>query len=706
MKEKRRDSKRNIFARLFHGFLIFCMILSILTAILVSIGATYLKNQTVLLQEADMLSMAISDAESILYHYEEIDRERVLCVTEDGILHGAGWCIPVSYEEIPQEMINALIAIEDKRFFTHTGVDFRRTFLAGLNYFLHFDRRFGASTLTQQLVKNLTGDSEQTPDRKLREMITAYRLEEVADKTEILEAYLNTVNFAQGCRGVGAAARRYFGKEVGELTLSESASLIAIANNPSYYDPILHPDHNQERRDLILSQMAEQGYITAQACALAQASVPDTANGKCRKADEMHSWYTDMVIADVIHDLCVTYGYSESYASFLLYYGGLRIETCMDPTVQKTVETYFSDLSHFPKTDGEQTQCAVMIIDPLDGRILGVAGGVGEKQGDRVQNLATDALHPVGSVIKPLSVYAPALELGKITWSSVFDDSPICMLGGKPWPANANHCYRGETDISTALLNSTNTVAVRVLVSCVGVEGSFSFLHDRLGMEHLCGSNRTGSDTIDDKNSVALALGQLSRGVTLREITGGYTVFYDGIYRRPHSYYRVFDAQGNLLLKYDTGGDECLVLSRENAAIMTQLLRRVARYGTKEELTLNRKIECAGKTGTTQNSCDRWFIGYTPELLAGVWIGHEYPRPMDDTNGNPCLHVWNDLMQSFYASSIVEGKRMFSIPDNLIRATYCQKSGELASDACAGHISTGFFVPGTEPRAFCHECEQ
>ena len=649
-----KSVKRKKGKRFFRVLLILLAVLFLAAIPCVIYATTRIKNKMDAGRTIDNILMTTTDAESILYHYEEIDGKRTLCVTENGILHGAGWCIPVRYEEIPEDLIFALISIEDKRFFQHHGVDIKRTLLAGVNYFFHYGDKFGASTITQQLIKNLTGDSEQTPDRKLREISAAYRLEEEADKTEILEAYLNLVNFAQGCYGIGAASMRYFGKNVGDLTLEESASIVAIANNPGYYDPITHPENNRERRNLILTEMKEQGYITEERYIAAVQSPVDTSNGREREKSSIHSWYTDMVITDVINDLCTTYGYTPAQASVMVYNGGLRIETCMNPTIQKTVEAYFSDPSHFSQaSDDEYPQCAAIVIDPQTGDILGVAGRIGEKAGDRVLNLATDALHPTGSVIKPLSAYAPALELGHLSWASVFDDSPVRTGHGRPWPQNANHCYRGPTDVPTALLNSTNTVAVRVLENCVGIDRSFAFLQEHLGMKNLIAGRTENGVEVSDKNSVALGLGQLSR---------------------------------------------------ENAAIMTQLLKNVAQYGTGGHLQIGKRVECAGKTGTTQNNCDRWFIGYTPELLAGVWTGHEYPHPMDDLAGNPCLDVWNDLIRSCYQANVAGSVPYFQIPDTLIRATYCKETGLLATTDCAGHISTGWFVPGTEPRTFCHAC--
>lgn len=663
------------------------------------------------------LEVAVNAGASQLYYYDFTDRtarvgeRREL---ENARLDGGSHVVPVSYAELPRALIDAFVAIEDKRFWQHHGVDWLRSAEAALNYALRGDGRFGASTITQQLVKNLTGENDYSVHRKLQEMVWANDLENRSTKEEILERYLNIINLSQGCYGVGAAADRFFGKTVGELTVAECAAIAGITQNPSYYDPVRFAEHTLARRDVILGEMWVQGYLdeTTYRAALAE---PLCVVEQTRERSPIYSWYVDMVIEDVVRDLCAEHGFSREYANRLLWNGGLSIETAIDPTVQQKVERYYRDLSHFAvHKNGERAESGMIVIDPKTGDVLGVAGAIGEKQGNRLQSFATGSLRPAASSIKPLSVYAPALERGKITWASVFDDVPVEFHRGKSgkqtvaWPKNASRVYRGLTDVRYAVAQSVNTVAVRVLRE-VGAEESFRFLHDTLGMNSLIAS-RTLEDgrTLTDCGEAALALGQMNYGVTLRELTAGYTALASGgVYMRPITYYRVLDAKGKVLL--DRSAEGRYALSEQNAAVMTRLLETVVGQGTGKGASLfGGRMAVAGKTGTSNADCDRYFIGYTPEYLAGVWYGFAYPRPLSDIKGNPAVRIWRDVMTDILAPSVRAGKaRMqFELPHGVIRVSYCQDSGKRPTDACRAdargdRTAVGYFVQGSEPHDYC-----
>ncbi len=599
-----------------------------------------------------------------------------------------------AYPEMPKELIQAFLSIEDKRFWEHHGVDFRRSAAAVVNYVFGRSGSFGGSTVTQQLVKNLTGDNEVSPRRKIQEMLYAWDLERKLDKTEILELYLNVIHFSDRCDGISAAATHYYSKEVGELTLTECASLAAIVNSPSYYNPIRSPEHNLARRNLILSQMAEQGYLSAEDAAFATTQPLELRVQEENPEEQIHSWYLDMVLEDVTQDLMGKYGLSRAAASRLLYAGGLHIEMSMDPELQEMAEQTYRTAVRMPvNRKGESAQSAMILVDPATGDILAVVGAVGEKRGNRVQNFATQTKRPPGSTIKPLSVYAPALESGQINWASVFDDVPVTFFqdNSAPWPRNATGIYRGLTDVSYAVAHSTNTVAVRVLQK-LGAEVSYRFLKEKFHLTAL---------TESDRNPAPLALGQLTDGVTLRELTCAYTAFADeGVFHAGRSYYRVTDRNGKILLSRPDGGE--VVLSAANASIMTKLLQGVIRDGTSTEITLQKLTECAGKTGTSGEDRDRWFIGYTPELLCGVWCGYEYPEPL--TGKNLATSVWNTVMRQ--ATVIRGGKTEFSTPASVLKLSYCRDSGKLPCDACnadprGNRIAVGYFVKGSEPTESC-----
>ena len=422
----------------------------------------------------------------------------------------------VGAEEIPQDLKDAFVAIEDKRFFEHSGVDWQRTIYAVANYVLHFGGKFGASTITQQLIKNVTGEDEVSIQRKIREIKWALELEREYSKQEILELYLNIINLSDNCYGVGSASRRFFSKHVSELTLLECACIAAITNNPSYYNPLTHPENNKERRDVILLEMYDQGYITRE-------EFIDNYNKELvLKPDDsvvktsVHSWYVDMVINDVIYDLQLEKGISQRAASALVFGGGLEIYIQIDRDVQKIMEEYYENSANFPS--GEGAQSSMIIIDSRNGDILGVVGAIGEKSANRIQNFATDTLRPPGSTIKPLSVYAPALEGGLITYGTVLDDTPYSFENGKPWPKNANGAYNGLATMSYALANSTNTIPLKILDS-LGLSHSFYFLRDFLHLDSLIeeGIDQNGA-FITDMAYAALGLGQLNYGVSVREI--------------------------------------------------------------------------------------------------------------------------------------------------------------------------------------------
>ena len=605
-------------------------------------------------------------------------------------------------QEISPHLISAFVAIEDKRFFEHGGIDWQRTASAVLHYVKGGSARFGGSTITQQLVKNLTGDTERSAKRKIAELLRAAEMEKRMTKGEILEQYLNVVNLAQSCYGVRTAANAYFSKEPAELTLREAACIAAITNNPSRYDPIRHPEANRVRRDLILSQMMQQGMIDEESY-LSAIEAP-TELSVCEEAlsGRVNSFYADMVVSDVIAALMRERGMSEAAASRLVYCGGLKIYTAMNPAFQERITAFYEDPDNFPTHDGgKKAQSALMLIDPHNGDILAVAGAIGKKDSNRVQNFACNARRPSGSVIKPLSVYAPALKKGAITWASVFDDIPLSYRkNGAPWPRNAPNLYRGLTTVNTAVTQSVNTVCVSVLER-LGSASSLRFLKDEL---EFC--------SLDEKNdcgAAALALGQQHNGVSLREIVGGYTALANqGVFEGTRSFYRVLDSKGELLL--ENAPRERRVMDAADAAILTKMLCNVVKDGTAKSMSVQGEVEIAGKTGTTGKNCDKWFVGYTPELLCGVWYGHEYPTPLTDVKGNPALQIFSSVIEEILAIAPPQ-QTLFSVPDNVIAVRYCKDSGKLPCEACSldprgGRIEYGYFKKGTEPctHCTCHVC--
>ena len=695
--------------------LIAAIILSVAVLFLGLVAVMYIDTHIEKSIDENMFYSVGSDAQSKVYYYEYEDSGTRLVKNEiqGEVLFGGYRCIYKEYDEIPQDLKDAFVAIEDKRFYSHNGVDWLRTATAGVNYFLELKKSYGGSTITQQLIKNVTEEDAYSLHRKVQEIFWALDLESKLSKQEILTMYLNIINLSQGCYGVGAAAEYYFSKDVSELTLAECACIAAITNSPSYYDPIRNPENNKTRRNVILSEMYSQGYITAEKFEDAKNSetVLCVAQGD---GTRINSWYVDMVINDVIADLCAEYGYSKSMANLVLYTGGLEIYTVMDKNVQDVLDAYYSDITKFTAANGaEMPQSAMIVIDSQTGDILGVAGAIGEKTGNRVQNFATDTVRPAGSVIKPLSVYAPALESGIITWSSVYDDTPVRFLGDNntpaekltPWPQNANGVYRGLSNISYSISHSLNTVPIKLLDD-IGLEKSFNFLRDKLHLSGLI-SRKTLADgsIITDMDYAALALGQFNYGVSVKDITAAYSIFAnDGVYNYTRSYSKVLDAKGGVVLEKKYRGE--VVLSEDNADLMTLLLEGVLRDGTATDITLKKHVQCAGKTGTTQNKYDNWYIGYTSHYIGGVWMGYEYPQSLSAYSGNKCNKIWDEVMTALHEKYIVSGDTSFDISSNIVKSEYCADSGKLMTVAChsdarGDRAEVGYFVKGTEPSEYC-----
>ncbi|MBQ8350969.1 MAG: penicillin-binding protein [Clostridia bacterium] len=625
-------------------------------------------------------------------------------------IHGGAdslWC---AYDDIPHAMKDAFVAIEDKRFFQHEGVDWLRTSKAALNYMLHFDGRFGGSTITQQLIKNISSDDDISISRKLREICRALHLEGTHSKEEILELYLNIVPLSQGCVGVGAAAELYFGKSIHELSTAECAAIAAITNSPVKFDPYTEKENNRARRDLILREMHAGGMLNQAAyeSAIAEETVLQPLP---EKREPVYDWYVETVISDVIRDLMTEKGLSRDAAEKLVYGGGLQIYTQMNMDVQKTLKTFFEDETNFPSACRNGLSYAMVVCDPYTGDLLGIVSSVGEKTQNRVLNYASDVLRAPGSALKPLSVYAPAVQENLINWATVTDDVPIRFVksanGYTAWPHNSPQIYSGLTDIKDALAYSKNTVAVRVY-EALGAEKSYGYLQ-RLGMDTLVRQRKTQNGSITDLAAAPLALGQLSDGVSVRALTNAYGALANGgDYHPSRSYSLVLDGSGRPLLKKQAAGER--IFSRESASIMTELLQGVTSYGTAKTLKLTNFVDVAGKTGTSSENRDKWFVGYTPYYTAGIWCGYaDGSTAVADSLSKTHLAVWDTIMRQLHQSDLSCGQhaRSFTPATGVVARAYCKDSGLLPCEACrkdprGNRITMGYFKAGTEPRSICN----
>ena len=544
----------------------------------------------------------------------------------------------VDYEDIPWYMEKALVAIEDKRFYEHKGVDWYRTSGAFIEMFATMQNSYGGSTITQQLIKNLTGQDQVTVQRKLTEIFGALELEKRYDKQEIVEWYLNAVYFGEGAWGVQTAAQTYFGKDVSELTLAESAAIVGITNLPTYYDPFYNEQNNKERQETILREMYEQGFIDYQTYKDAVAEeLVFSHTPEQEYVQHIYSYYEEVVIEDVIRDLQERKGISHEAATTLVYNGGYKIYCCLDTSVQACVDAIYKDINNIPKTHAnKQLQSSIVVMNPYDGRILGLAGGVGDKTINFGLNRATGTLRSPGSSFKPIAAYGPAVENGLITPTTLVNDWANLHLSGTDWfPANDGNQYYGTVTIHQALQYSLNTVAAQI-IDKLGPQTAYNFLTTKLGFTSL---------VPDDASYAPMSLGQLTHGCTVREMAQAYCAFVnDGIFTYGRSYSMVTDADGNTVL--DNAPQTISAFKPNTAYTMTYMMQNAVENGTGKEARLY-SVPVAGKTGTSGDYKDRWFCGVTPYYVAAVWTGYDQPETINVT-GNPAAQLWKKVMQPLH----------------------------------------------------------
>ncbi len=693
-----------------HVFLICCMI----GVAVLGIGAAVVYSFSDTALDERFASMDL-DYSSFIYATDPVTNEDYIY---QEIQSKSGTRVWVSDSEIPQHVKDATVALEDQRFYTHPGVDPIRTVKAVLEYAMSKvsgsgERAAGGSTLTQQVIKNMTGDDDYGIGRKVKEMLQALYIERRYNKDQILEYYLNTVYFGQSANGISAAAEIYFGKDVSELTVTEGAAIICITKSPNSYNPYLNPENNKNRRNDTMWFMHEQGYLTREEYdeySKQELNLVDLdAKREEIESEEegifLYNYYTDMVIRDVLRDLQVEKGYTEAEATNLLYHGGLQIYSCVDPSVQSMMEEYFSNEENFKYSgsskdkiinkegETEVPQVSMMVMDPDSGDILGIIGGRGEKTRSLNLNRATDSLRQPGSSIKPLSVYGYAIENNLMTLGSPIDDVPVTYDKQEKsfWPSNYDKTYAGLVSVKKALARSLNTPAAWGLKT-VGIKTSYDFMINSLHITTL---------VKDDSTSLApLSVGALTDGVTLREMVTAYTVFAgEGMYTAYRSYSRVVGYDGKTVL--DNSIEREAVFSEQTAYLMTDILQSSV-YSIAGAARL-KDIATAGKSGTTSSYKDRWFIGYTVDYLAGIWWGYDTPSELENTHH---FKMWNEVMTQVHQLKGIT-KSSFEQPSGIVSRSVCWKSGKLPGPYCStdpqgGCIETFYYKEGTQPTEVCN----
>ncbi len=596
-------------------------------------------------------------------------------------LHGAENRIWVGIDKMPQQLKDAFISIEDQRFESHRGVDWGRTAKATVNelmkkLFKKGGSQFGGSTITQQLIKNVTSDKDKNALRKFREIVRATLIERQLSKTEILEAYLNTISLGNGICGVQVASNYYFNKDVSELNLTECAALAAITKNPSKYNPVSGPDENKARRETVLDKMLELEKITYEEYDKAYNTplVLDDSQEDDYEA-EINSYFVDTLIDQVIDDLAEKYNLSSSMASTMFYNGGFKIYSTLKPDIQSqmekvynNVDKYFKQTATNPKTGEKQHAQSAMTVMDYSGHIVGIVGGAGEKTTNRGLNRATSSPRQPGSTMKPIGVYALAIEKDIVNYTSSVLDKPIKNYypDGKSGPKEWYGYYKGTVRLNYAIRKSMNTIPVRLLQE-VGIEDSYDFLVNKLHCKHLVEA---------DKNLSALALGGTNYGITTTESAAAYAIFGNqGVYHKPSTYYKIERANGEIVLEDDKTGSQALTPA--TATVMNHLLQEVV-YGSEGTggyiAGFNRKLKAYAKTGTSSESNDLWMVAGTPYYVGSVWYGFDFNN--DISNARAAAIIWKDVMTAVHKDL---PKKEFEDSEDVVKKGigYYKKNGKM-----------------------------
>lgn len=687
--------------------------------------------------------------------------------------------IPVSLDQIPLDLQHAVVAIEDERFYEHNGIDVRGILRAASLVIKDGNFSQGASTITQQLLKNnvftsWTDESTWAEKfiRKFQEQYLAVQIEQkIGDKGVILENYLNTINLGAGAYGVQAAARQYFNKDVWDLNLSECVTLAGITQNPTHYNPIVFPEDNAKRRKEVLDKMLDQGYITSDQYTQAlnddiysqiQAAQVEVSNSS---DNTVYSYFEDALNEEILNDLMTIKGYTYTQAHNTLYSGGIQVFSTWDRNIQKILDEEYSDESNFPAyvqyaldyaltvnmPDGSQVnyskemlqlyfqnedpsfdllfdtqeegmeyvnrykadilsgggevagerinfapqpQSSVTIIDQHTGYVKAMIGGRGEKTASLTLNRATDSARQPGSTFKPVSVYGPALNEKGMTLATTFEDKETFYPDGSP-VRNADLSYGGLMTIRTALTRSVNTVAVQCMEQ-VTPDLSLKYL-DEFGFSTLAHGTEEDTDYLgnvwSDAN-LSTALGGITYGVTNVDLCAAYAAIANGgDYIKPIYYTKILDRNGNVLI--DNTPVERSVISESTAYLLTSAMQDVVTKGTGTACQLT-NMPVAGKTGTTEDYNDLWFVGYTPYYTCAIWSGYDNNEKLPQDQRTYHNLLWKKIMERVHEGL---ARKEFDVPGSVHQVAICSQTGLLPITGCP--VITEYFAEGTEPTSFC-----
>lgn len=626
----------------------------------------------------------------------------------------------VSDKEVPKYLKDAIIAIEDERFESHPGVDLQGVINAGTGFLKSLlgapGNVRGGSTITQQVVKNITGNTKRSLERKVQEGYMAILLERKLEKWQILELYMNLSYWGRSCNGVQSSSKKYFGKPVQELNLAQCALLAGITNNPGKYDPFTEKgrENAKNRQEIILRLMLEQGKISqSQHDEAVKADLQYASKEQSQKVLSVQSYFVDQVIVDVRNALMEEKNISSTAANYMIYGGGLEIYTTLDASIQAKMDAVFMNDEYFPlinesaKRQMEHPQAAMAIIDVQNGHIKALRGGYGKKEASNTLNRASSTLmkRQPGSSIKPIAAYAPAIDLKLITPAMIFDDVPVYMLTGKdaerPYPRNYDNKHDGLTTVRNGLKNSVNVIAAKIWRDILGPDNSIEYLK-RVGI------NR------EKEKYLSLVMGGLEVGVNPLQMAAAYVPFaHEGMYYEPTTITLVKDSSGKELINRKAANFS-IAYSEQTAFIMADMMKEVTKKRTSPyphsgtaSANISEEIigmPVAGKTGTTSSNIDKWFVGYTPYYAAATWYGYDNngsePITIKPDEYDQAQKIWAAVMKKVH-----EGlpKKDFEKPTGLVQKKICIYSGKIATPLCShdqrgNAVITEYFIKGTEPR--------
>ena len=617
--------------------------------------------------------------------------------TETRKLYSTENRIWVDNQNIPDYMKEAQVAIEDKRFYEHNGVDWQRT-LSAVAMLATGSDSYGGSTITQQLIKNITDDNEVSINRKLREICKALKLEQEYTKDQILEAYLNVVNYGNNCQGVEAAAQLYFGKSIKDCSLAECAAIAGITQNPSRWNPLIYPENNRERRELILSEMYDQGVIKTKKEydeAMSESAKMTFVGFKSASEDEddedndVQNWYYDQLFYDLRDDLARYYNISPDAASEKIYTEGLKIYCAMDEKMQNYIE---KEAMNIDKSADPSIELGSVLMD-FDGRVIATVGSSNRKTTDLAWDRAAHSALQPGSSIKPLFVYPIAIENKQLYFSSTVLDEPIekyeydeASGGYISGPKNAYGSYLGNILLPDAIERSSNAVAVQVMELIGGPSVAYEQAITKMNFKHLT--------ELDGVNTGALSIGGLNGGVTVREMAAAYTYMgNEGLNYKPYTYYYITDSEDNIILDNRDAVPK-QAYSAETAGIMNRLLHYNVENSQNTYAMYARVSgwDIVGKTGTTDSDRDCWFCGMSPYAVMATWTGFDSPQTISDKTRS--AKFFANVMGEYLKD---KEQKEYKISKNLIAATYNPVTGLVISTDSVSGKYVGYYTEDNMP---------